>query len=446
MCRLIIALLMCLASVPCVQTQVVGGVPHPPGEGRIAGRILNDSGEPLPGVAVTLLMFTVDPPEAASFRWSTKTAGDGSYEFAHLPAGRLRIAAEKSGYTLLRVHENGFESDHRDVDLEASGSQNGIDLVMHRTGSITGRITDENGHPKAGASVQATIRFADGKFVGTRAPAETDADGHYRLEDIPPGSYFVRVSGATVNSGRGGPVPFERREYADTFHPNAVDADRATQVAVRPDVHLDGVDIELRTEQRYGIAGRITDASGVVPQNLRLEHAELSGRSAGVFMGFRNGEGRFSLGGVPPGRVALLVRGDLEGATVVGSEIVEVHDASLTDVHIIVGGPARIAGRVIVEGGTLADVSPIVVAAAPPWHRVPVRGEDPDSATVDASGRFGIDGLLGERRIVAPRLPVPWIIKEVRRGGRVVEGGRVTLVAGEAVEDLEIIVARHPIR
>ena len=59
-------------------------------------------------------------------------------------------------------------------------------IVAQTTGGIVGRVTDENGSPLSGATVQATSPSLQGQRTAT-----SDASGTYRLSLLPPGSYTV---------------------------------------------------------------------------------------------------------------------------------------------------------------------------------------------------------------------------------------------------------------
>ncbi|MFO8051180.1 MAG: NosD domain-containing protein, partial [Thermoplasmatota archaeon] len=86
------------------------------------------------------------------------------------------------------------------VDLEQCGfrSAEGIPLSgdMYRTfttrsedetatGTVKGRVTDENGDPIYGAKVAV---------IGTEITTTTDGDGHYVLEDVPVGERTIRIT------------------------------------------------------------------------------------------------------------------------------------------------------------------------------------------------------------------------------------------------------------
>src|SRR5262249_6778898 len=85
----------------------------------------------------------------------------------------------------------GYRSERADVELERRREAR-IRLRLLEASPVHGRVTDGDGKPVANALV---VFYAPDRFVG-RDPADhafTDADGRYRLADVPVGPAFVTV-------------------------------------------------------------------------------------------------------------------------------------------------------------------------------------------------------------------------------------------------------------
>ena len=83
-------------------------------------------------------------------------------------------------------------------------------LVTYAAGGrIEGKITDPKGAAIPGATVTVTNQATNQEFT-----AVTDAQGRYKVEGLPAGSYSVRVSVKGFNDGRTRNVKVEDDEVA----------------------------------------------------------------------------------------------------------------------------------------------------------------------------------------------------------------------------------------
>jgi protocatechuate 3,4-dioxygenase beta subunit len=137
--------------------------------GALAGRVVEaDAGGQ--GVAGTRVI--------ASDPWTgpldtVRTAADGRFEFARLPAGRVLLDVRRAGYVA---------SGTRSAPVRANDTVRGVRLVIARTATLTGRVLGATGEPLAGAEVNALD-----------AKTRTDADGHYRLTGVRPEPLVVEA-------------------------------------------------------------------------------------------------------------------------------------------------------------------------------------------------------------------------------------------------------------
>ena len=120
----------------------------------------------------------------------TLTDGEGRYELANLPLGRIRLETWDPVTAA---------STTREVDLTADGQVLVIDFVLREDrglGSVTVNVADRNGVPEAGAEV------AIGWF-GSSYSGRTAGDGRLRIEEVPPGTHDVLVRlGGRLARGR----------------------------------------------------------------------------------------------------------------------------------------------------------------------------------------------------------------------------------------------------
>src|ERR1700759_3590289 len=65
-------------------------------------------------------------------------------------------------------------------------------------GTVAGTVTD----PKGAVVVGATVTVTDAAGAQAHAPVQTDAQGHYKIEGLPAGTYVVVVSAAGFKDAR----------------------------------------------------------------------------------------------------------------------------------------------------------------------------------------------------------------------------------------------------
>jgi hypothetical protein len=160
----------------------------------VQGTVKDDEGLVVPEATVEVGVKTI------------QTDLNGRYALRGLDPGSVGIKATKPG------HATAFES------REYQGSTLTVDLVLSRLGSVQGVVTGS-----VVANVAVTLVIDDDGAVETYA-GKTDASGRYRIQNVPPATYYVKA----------GPG-------VDLF-----DASGAPTVTVKPGVTTAGPRIELR--------------------------------------------------------------------------------------------------------------------------------------------------------------------------------------------------------
>src|SRR5947209_10237332 len=138
------------------------------GRGAVNGIIRDGSGNPVPNATVNLFSNSI-------FGGQKSTASDatGHYSFANVFVGTFTVTAS-SAITRLGGQGTG--------NLAADGQTVNVDITLTATGSITGTVFHFGGtNPASGVQV----RLSNGLNT------VTDAQGHYRLDFVPVGSYSV---------------------------------------------------------------------------------------------------------------------------------------------------------------------------------------------------------------------------------------------------------------
>jgi Ca-activated chloride channel family protein len=173
-----------------------------PKTAKITGRVVDEKGDPLPGVVVKVLGTTrgaVSDP-------------DGNYTIAGLPVGTYCIRVSYVGYEQQQadsIKVNG-ESVLENFRLSASnvalnevvitGPRLNVNSSSTPSAKIAGRVVDEKGDPLPGAVV---------KVLGTNRGAVTDPDGRYTIIGVPIGTYSIEADLVGYISQRIDNVKFE---------------------------------------------------------------------------------------------------------------------------------------------------------------------------------------------------------------------------------------------
>jgi hypothetical protein len=157
----------------------------------------------MPGVTVTLA--------GQGQKARVVTGDDGRFRFEGLPPGKYNISLSKAGY----AHYGGLTA----LEVRAGGCAFSTEiLTVDRR--IVGRVTGADGRPAANISVVAVpSRPTQWEALPVSvAEAKTDGRGHYELQHLRPGPYYVGVNLARTPSKE---MPYTRYFYPGTEEPAA---------------------------------------------------------------------------------------------------------------------------------------------------------------------------------------------------------------------------------
>jgi protocatechuate 3,4-dioxygenase beta subunit len=145
----------------------------PRGNSVVTGRVLRqDTGQPLPLVTVSL-----QPSDAQSRARQTTTDDAGSYQFAQVAAGVYTLTAERGNVT-----QSIQVADNQTVEADL--------LIPAGSFSIlSGLVVDSRGARQGNVPVRLLTILGDAV-----ASTATDRDGHYRLKNLPTGTFRLEAA------------------------------------------------------------------------------------------------------------------------------------------------------------------------------------------------------------------------------------------------------------
>jgi Carboxypeptidase regulatory-like domain len=346
---------------------------------RIAGRVVDESGEPVAGAAI--LVSEESPGTALTA--GTQSDVQGRFALEDLKPGKVRLAAFSTGF--LRTVLDA-------LTLQPGEAVEDLEVVLRRGATIEGRVLAPDGSPAPGAKVTLEVKDRGSAFGMAGQPeAVTDEEGQYRLDGVPEGAH-------TVTARKDGSLP-TRKDIEARAGANRLD---------------------LRLEGGSEVSGWIVSAEGPVHRaNVFLMPVEAR-PGTGSFTSTSEPDGAFRFEAVADGRYRLSV--EKQGyATVSPPEDVRIAGAPLTGLEVRLDRGGAVAGRLL--GLDSRDAPQAQV-----WATMPNRPGQ--TGTVGPDGRYRIEGLTSGEWLVIARVPVKG--REAR--------GVVALAPGqtEAALDLEL--------
>jgi protocatechuate 3,4-dioxygenase beta subunit len=358
----------------------------------IAGRVVDEAGEPVVGVSVRALKREIVAGRAAygetySFSVPTTTTDDrGVFRFSRLTPATYVIVAPATQTTVPASFLLAPDYDLR-VALFRAGVQEMAPL----------------GQP----SVQQIGDWALLTMSTVLVPPR-----------LPPS----------------GPVPM----YRTTYYPSATAATSATQIAIAAEAERTDVTITMRPVPSVRVSGRLVAPGGSAPAPMTLR---LSGdATAGVVTrpmpsglaeigfevatGMSDQAGRFTFIGVPPGEYTLTHANSLlsavdqqSGEAYWVSQHITVGTSDVTDLTVAVRAPLRVDGRIEFMGAEGAQPRPASFTIAGVTLERPY-GE-PDLAFVSIrDGQTFSTVASGGQYIVSATERAPWVVRSITAGGK----------------------------
>ena len=278
------------------------------------------------------------------------TDANGRYEISELPAGRYTVTTNKTNYVRASYGQQRALGPGKPIDLANAQILARIDFALQRTGVITGRVLDELGDPATDVEV-APMRYVMGngerRLQRTGPPGATNDLGEYRIYGLAPGQYVIS---ATLRNSTFGDSN-DRTAYAPTFYPGTGNVADAQRLMLAPGQTITDINLTLQPVESVRVSGVALDVQGRPMAGAYITIIRRVGVTAlGINGAQVKPDGRFSIGGVPPGEYMLRVSGPGQpdeyatlDLTVAGSDI--------NDVQLLVVKASTVRGRVVFEPG-----------------------------------------------------------------------------------------------
>jgi TonB family protein len=259
-------------------------------------------------------------------------------------------------------------------------------------GVVTGQLLPRDGQPVAGVRISA-MAVPDSNVAVSAASTlmsltVTDSAGRYRLENVPPGRYYI-IAGLVETP---------------TYYPGVPTTSSATAVAVTAGATVPNINFPMVIPLGVSVSGRVIRPANpgvltIVPR------VALLGSAPPVIETALNSDGSFQFTKVRPGTYNLMV----SGATLAQPLNVIVTDKDISGLEAVVIATVLVTGNLVVEGNGLLPRFSLTLS--------PFRGgTTAPSPFIQPTGVFQTQIPEGEYRIGWSALPAGYLLKSITSG------------------------------
>lgn len=358
----------------------------------IRGRVLDPSGNPIPGAEVRTV-------QGMGFGGaSSRSAGDGSYRVV--------------GGAVIHVSAPGWTQPEEAMEVATSKAKDGEvrhDVTMIAGAIVRGKVFDQDGSPLAGATVtiDGTVGFDETDIGGgARSTVTTQADGSYELRDVAPSRAAEEPTtpdeSSAAKPSNEAPKPSARV---------SVSAEERLSATSEPFVVVAGATVTvpaLKLRAGATLHGSVREPSGRPAAFARVEVSmgKRSDYRMWASMDDENrqraartdAEGAFVVRGLPVAKGWAIAH--LRGFAPAGGAF-EVGDGDPAPIELRLFASGELRGRVMGAGGV--PIAGATVRVETTAHDPDVVYVEPASVPTDVDGRFALKGLPRTTLLVAVR-------------------------------------------
>jgi hypothetical protein len=314
--------------------------------GAISGRVVNDSGQPIPHATIYVSASVV-----LSQPRTTTTDEGGNFTVTNLDPYAYYVSAVVPSYINMPRDP--------DVPIPVYRVGDSVTINMLKGAVITGTLTNAAGDPIVRTAVRAVmVRDANGQEpVPARFPVErlTDDRGVYRIYGLPPGTYIISAGG---RSNMGGGFLYNAYDTnAPTYAPAAT-RDTAAEINVRAGDEVTGIDIHFRGDVGHAISGSITNPLSNNGSNSVMLYQSIHGVREIVASSFQfpNATG-FAFFGLPDGDYEMAAQSNSTQGIWLMSEPLRItmKGVDVQGLLLTLKPLASISGNVVLEASTAAE-------------------------------------------------------------------------------------------
>lgn len=386
-----------------------------PAKARLEGHVLSSiTNEPLRKTKLTLRMNVAaaaaqrqqqaTPPST----FTATTDATGAFVFANVEPGDYQLTVRRDGFAAQTL---GARNAARKTDpiLLGPGDRKSDFLVkLVPFGTLSGSVLDEDGDPIRDITVNAMtyVYTSNGRELEAARSATSNDLGEYRIFDVPPGKYYLKVGQRNVKLNSNAE---DSEAYGSVFYPGYPQVSGAIVQEVTPGSQLRNLNFNLRKGRFATVRGKV-----IAPPNA-------TGVSAGMMIVTDNGSSstssdikgkdfNFEFFGVSPGPLFLIGSYVLNGQRHNTSVPVEVGSSDIDGIELRPLAPTDVTGQVRIAGESTVQMSQLGLT-------LEARGRGTSTAMLkeDGSALFR-EVAPAPYRVVLNRMPGSLYIKSIHWG------------------------------
>jgi Carboxypeptidase regulatory-like domain len=191
-----------------------------------------------------LVRYRLDAEKQAGLQGVRLRAAKEGKEFSSFSGsdGRYRIPVSEPGTYALTALLPGHASTEAEYRIEVqprSCAQQ--DIGMWTASRISGRVFDPDGKPMEGMPVSIEYASESASASSRVLPSETDANGKFEFQKVPPGDYVLGVNLSGLNS---------ELPYSPRFYPGVSQRGLAQIIKIEGPQTIEGLDFSLEERRQ----------------------------------------------------------------------------------------------------------------------------------------------------------------------------------------------------
>jgi protocatechuate 3,4-dioxygenase beta subunit len=372
------------------------------------------------------------------------TDANGHFVINGVPPGKYQFRAGKTGYVPGDYCLDGGPPKATLV-LHPGEKLDKVEFRLSRTAVIMGRVTDETGEPIAGVYMEADsagTRMGDRFLEDPFRVAVTNDLGEYRINDLPPGSYYFSATDSGKSVWGKWPESTDDRyaNHLTIYYPDATKCSEAQKVRLSAGQER-RIDFSLRTVKLLSISGLLLAADGKPAAQVKVHFRPQDPYSSDAALNLRrwgfttDAQGNFVIREVLPGSYLVSATAPEEEQYWTEQRVEVVRD-NLSGLVLQLKKDLALSGKVKVTGGSKFDFQKLHVSMGsttldPSYTRA--------WAEVGKDGTFMIGGVrpITNRLTVYP-MPDGWYLRSAFFGKQNVLEDGLNLSDSDSHDSLEL--------